>query len=402
MRLVVSEANPSVEIVDTTLRDGEQATGIAFTVKEKVEIAKMLSSIGVKEIEAGTPVMGFDEAEAVREIISLKLPARILTWNRVLSKDVEASLSCGVKALYISCPVSDLQIEKKLKKTRKWVKERFLRLIPEIKKEGYYVACGLEDASRAELSFVAEICHLLKGLSVDRIRICDTVGILTPFKSFELIQFLKDKINTPLEIHTHNDFGLATANAVASIKAGAGYASVTVNGIGERTGNASLEEVVMVMERLEGIKTCINTRRLKELSILVSEFSKRPVPVNKPVVGEMVFSHESGIHVDGVIKDPVCYEPFPPEKVGAKRHLLIGKHSGAGAVIYKLKTMGIFLNKDDALMLIPFIREMAEEKKRAILDSELLMIYKESFNSCINFSLQDTSKNYHQPHFIIS
>ncbi len=388
----------SVEIVDTTLRDGEQSPGIAFTVKEKIEIAKTLSSIGIKEIEAGTPVMGLDEAEAVREIVSLKLPARILAWNRVLEKDIEASLSCGVKSLYISCPVSDLQIEKKLKKSRKWVEERFSRLIPEIKKGGYYVACGLEDASRAEPSFVAEICRLLEGFSVDRIRICDTVGILTPFKSFELIQFLRDKINTPLEIHTHNDFGLATANTVAGVKAGAGYASVTVNGIGERAGNASLEEVAMILEKLEGIKSGIIINRLKWVSSLVSRLSGRAVPDAKPIVGDLVFSHESDLHVDGVIKDPVCYEPFPPEKVGAKRHLPIGKHSGVGAVIYKLKTMGIFLNKDDALILIPRIREMAEEKKMTLLDSELLMLYKESLNPDINFSLQDTSGNYRQPH----
>ena len=364
----------SVEIVDTTLRDGEQSPGIAFTIKEKVEIAKMLSSIGIKEIEAGTPVMGFDEAEAVREIVSLRLPARILTWNRVLERDVEASLSCGVNALYISCPVSDIQIEKKLGKTRWWVKERFLKIIPELKKEGCYIACGLEDASRAEPNFVLEISYLLKELGVDRIRICDTVGILTPFKTFEIIQSLKEKINIPLEIHTHNDFGLATSNAVAGIKAGAMYASVTVNGIGERAGNASLEEVAMVLERLEGIKTGIATNKLRELSRLVVRFSNRAVPVNKPIVGEMVFSHESGIHADGVIKEPSCYEPFPPEKVGAKRQILIGKHSGLKSLIFKFKKLGIFLNKYQAFQLLINIKRMAEREKRVLSDNELLAL----------------------------
>ena len=180
------------------------------------------------------------------------------------------------------------------------------------------MACGLEDASRADPSFVLEVSHLLEGLAADRIRICDTVGILTPFKTFELIGLLRKYIKTPLEIHTHNDFGLATANALAGINGGSVYATVTVNGIGERAGNASLEEVVMAIEKIEGIKTGINIRRLKEISQLVSKFSGISIPQNKPIVGELVFTHESGIHVDGVIKDPTNYEPFPPEDIGAK------------------------------------------------------------------------------------
>lgn len=314
-------------LVDTTLRDGEQSPGVSFTVKEKVEIASLLSSIGINEMEIGTPVMGGNEAQAVKEIIAMNLPSRILTWNRVLEMDIEAALSCGAKALYISCPVSDIQIENKLRKKREWVKERFSKLIPELKKEGLYVACGLEDASRADQCFVLEVSHLLEELAVDRIRICDTVGILTPFKTFELITFLRKYIKTPLEIHTHNDFGLATANALAGISGGAVYVSVTVNGIGERAGNASLEEVVMSLEKIEGIKTGINIRRLKELSLLVSMSSGRSIPPNKPIVGDLVFTHESGIHVDGVIKNPANYEPFPPEDIGAKRRLIIGKHS---------------------------------------------------------------------------
>lgn len=319
-------------LVDTTLRDGEQAPGVAFTVEDKVEIAKALSAIGIREIEAGTPVMGGDEAEAVKAILDLKLSARIFTWNRALEKDIEASLSCGAKNLYISCSVSDIQIQNKLKKTRSWVKERFAKLLPRLKREGCYVACGLEDVSRADVSFVLEVCRQLEKLQADRIRICDTVGILTPFKAFELIAYLKRHAKIPLEIHTHNDFGMATANAIAGIKAGAEYASVTVNGMGERAGNAALEEVVMALEKLEGIKTGINTRRLKELSLLVSRLSGRPVHPGKSIVGDMVFTHESGIHVDGVVKEPANYEPFPPEEAGNRREFHIGKHTGPSTV----------------------------------------------------------------------
>lgn len=321
-----------VTLVDTTLRDGEQAPGVAFTVEDKMEIAKALSAIGIKEIEAGTPVMGGYEQEAVKAILDLKLPAKIFTWNRALEKDIEASLSCGAKNLYISCPVSDIQIQNKLKKTRNWVKERFAKLVPRLKREGCYIVCGLEDASRADVSFVLESCKQLEELQADRIRICDTVGILTPFKAFELIAYLKRHIKIPLEIHTHNDFGMATANAIAGIKGGAEYASVTVNGIGERAGNAALEEVVMALEKLEGIKTGINTKRLKEISSLVSRFSGRSVAPDKPIVGDMAFGHESGIHVDGVIKEPSNYEPFPPEEAGNRRGIHIGKHTGPSTI----------------------------------------------------------------------
>ncbi len=314
--------------VDTTLRDGEQAPGVAFSIDEKVEIAQALSAIGIEEIEAGTPVMGGEEAEAVKAVVGLGLPVRIFTWNRVIEKDIEASLLCGVKNLYISSPVSDIQIDKKLRKNRNWVKERFAKLIPALKKQGCYIACSLEDASRAEPSFLLEVCRLAEELGADRVRICDTVGILTPFRAFELISYIKRHIKTPVEIHTHNDFGMATANALAGIKGGAEYASVTVNGMGERAGNASLEEVVMALERLEGIRTGIDTKRLKQLSLLVARFAGRPIHPAKPIVGGMAFSHESGIHVDGVLKHPPSYEPFPPEEVGAKREIILGKHSG--------------------------------------------------------------------------
>lgn len=320
-------------LVDTTLRDGEQAPGVAFTAGQKLEIAKALCSIGIREIEAGTPVMGGEEAEAISAIISEGLPARILTWNRVIEKDIEASLKCGARSLYISAPVSDIQIARKLGKTRDWVIDRFRHFVPALKREGCYVACGLEDASRADRAFLLDICVLLEGLSVNRIRVCDTVGVLSPFKTYDLVTSIKRPIGTPLEIHCHNDFGLATANTLAGITAGAEYASVTVNGIGERAGNASIEEVAMILERLEGIGTGIDTKGFKGLSQLVSTLSGRPVPLNKPIVGDMVFTHESGIHVNGVLKDPSTYEPFEPAFVGGKRKIAIGKHSGRKALL---------------------------------------------------------------------
>lgn len=318
-------------LVDTTLRDGEQAPGVAFSVEDKVRIALALSRAGIREIEAGTPIMGGVEAEAVRAVVEAigGTQARIFAWNRVIEKDIEASLSCGVGGLYVSCPVSDIQIRKKLNKTRSWVKDRFLKLMPEIKKTGAYVACGLEDASRADEGFLTEVSCLLEERGADRIRICDTVGVLTPSRTFRLATFLKERISIPIEIHAHNDFGLATANAIAGIEAGAMYASVTINGMGERAGNASLEEVVMAAEKLLNMDTGIDTRELKTLSELVSGITGRPIPFDKPIVGECVLTHESGIHVDGVLKDPSCYEPFSPDEIDGERRIMIGKHSAS-------------------------------------------------------------------------
>lgn len=360
-----------VTFVDTTLRDGEQSPGIAFTIEDKVRIALALSSVGIKEMEVGTPVMGGDEAEAVKAIVSLRLPARIFTWNRVIENDIGASLRCGVKNLYISCPVSDIQIEKKLGKTRDWVRESFSRTVIYAKTEGCYVACGLEDASRADSEFLSDICAMLDGLGVDRIRICDTVGILTPFKTVELINNIRNKVKASLEIHAHNDFGLAAANALAGVKAGASFASVTVNGIGERAGNTAFEELVMIMEKLEGINIGIKIGRLKEISRLVSRLSGRVMHEAKPIVGDGVFTHESGIHVDGVVKDPSCYEPFRPEDVGQNRKLVIGKHSGIKSVMNRFKSFGIAVDRDAAAALLPHIRKIAQEKKRNLSDREL-------------------------------
>lgn len=361
----------NITIVDTTLRDGEQAPGVAFTVEEKVKIASALYSTGVNEIEAGTPIVGGSEVDAIKAILSLRLPIKVFTWNRVLEKDIEASLMCGVKAIHISCPVSDIQIEKKLKKDRSWVKERFSRLIPELKKEGLYIACGLEDASRADITFLLYMCSLIEDLGAHRIRICDTVGVLTPFRAFAFIQIIKNKIKTAIEIHTHNDFGLAAANAIAGIKAGAEYVSVTVNGLGERAGNAGLQEVVAMLKYLEGIETTIDVKSLKGLADLVAEASGRLLPPDRPIVGDMVFTHESGIHVDGVVKDSACYEPFPPEAVGQRRRLSIGKHSSVKAVIIKYEELGISLDGEKAARLLARIKRLAEKKKRIFSDYEL-------------------------------
>ncbi len=364
-----------IALVDTTLRDGEQAPGVAFTGEEKRAIAILLDVAGVPELEIGTPAMGREEQEVIRSMVEMGLGARLMTWNRALEKDVEASLACGVGAVDISIPVSDLHIRKKLRQDRAWVKERLCRAVASAKEEGLYVCAGLEDASRAERGFLLELASALAQEGCDRLRFCDTAGILDPFRAFDQIRTLGETVALPLEIHTHNDLGLATANALAGVRAGATFVSVTVNGLGERAGNAPLAEVVMGVEHLLGLATGINALLLVELSDRVAWAAGRPVPPDKPVVGEMVFSHESGLHVDGMLKDPETYQAFDPDEVGRQHRLVIGKHTGTHALDHALRSLGFSPSRETLQCFLPLVRSRATELKRSLSPEDLLELW---------------------------
>ncbi|MGB9682826.1 MAG: homoaconitate hydratase, partial [bacterium] len=229
-----------IKLVDTTLRDGEQTAGVVFSKGEKIQIARMLDEIGIHQIEAGIPVMGGDEAEAIKAITKLKLKASIMGWNRAVISDVEASLRCGVDAVAISISTSDIHIQYKLQKSREWVLDSMAKATEFAKREGVYISVSAEDASRTDMDFLVQFATVAKQAGADRIRFCDTVGIMDPFKMYDTIKVLIEKVSIPIEMHTHNDFGMATANTLAGIKAGATYAGVTINGLGERAGNAAL------------------------------------------------------------------------------------------------------------------------------------------------------------------
>lgn len=320
------------KIIDTTLRDGEQAPGVAFSVEEKVAIAERLDQAGVHFIEAGTPVMGGGEKEAIRRIISLNLNAGIIVWNRTIEKDVEESLSIGASNIHVSFPVSDIMMEKKLRRNREWILKRLKEMASFVASSGAVLSVGAEDASRADENFLEEFIKSADDVGAVRVRYCDTVGICEPFGLFEMIKRLGRKARIPIEIHTHNDFGLAVANALAGIMAGAGFVDTTVAGLGERAGNAAMEDVVMGLKMLYGIDAGIDQSMLTGLADMVSTASGRPLPVSKSIVGRMAFAHESGIHVDGIMKAPVTYEPFDPTIVGNMRRIVIGKHSGRKAL----------------------------------------------------------------------
>jgi homocitrate synthase NifV len=372
------EIRGPIIIDDTTLRDGEQTAGVAFTKAEKISIARMLDAAGVQEIECGIPAMGKGEQSAVRALVDLGLRARLITWNRAVVSDIRASLACGVTAVDISLSVSDIMIEHKLRKSREWVKEQLKTALGFAKKHGLYVSVGGEDAGRADMAFLVELLRLSRSMGADRFRFCDTLGILDPLDMYETIRLLRRAVpELDLEIHTHNDLGMATANALAGIRAGARFVNTTVNGLGERAGNAALEEVVMALKVSRGMDTGIDTHRFRELSRFVGKASRRPVPPWKAVVGERVFAHESGIHADGVIKNPKNYEGFDPAEVGLRRHLVVGKHSGTSGLIERYEALGIYLGKDEANRLLRRVRTMSGRLKRPLSDHDLNTLYGE-------------------------
>lgn len=366
--------NTEVVIDDTTLRDGEQTAGVVFSLDEKLRIARMLDEVGVGEIECGIPAMGKEEQASVRALVELDLDARLVTWNRAVVSDIQASIDCGVSAVDISLSVSDVHIEHKLRKDRSWVVDQLKRALDFAKSKGLYVSVGGEDSSRADLDFLVELMGVARQYGADRFRFCDTLGILDPFSTYEKVRYLVERVPLDVEVHTHNDLGMATANAVAGVRAGARFVNTTVNGLGERAGNAALEEVVMALKHACHQDLQIDTSRFVELSRLVGQASCRPVPDWKAVVGERVFSHESGLHADGVLKYPGNYEGYDPSEVGLRRHMVLGKHSGRHGLSDRLTQLGLEASSLDIDSLLARVRNKAQQSKRSLSDCDLLAL----------------------------
>jgi len=373
---VVPTRHP-LKIDDTTLRDGEQTAGVVFANEEKIRIAKLLDTVGVDQIEVGIPAMGGDEKETIKKIAGLGLRASVLGWNRAVQEDIQHSIDCGVDAVAISIAVSEIHILTKLKKDRQWVLDSISKAVNFAKKHDLYVSVNAEDGSRAELDYLIEFGKNAKEAGADRLRFCDTIGVLDPFETFRVIKHLRQEVDIEIEMHTHNDFGMATANALAGVKAGASWVNTTVNGLGERAGNAALEEVVMALKYIGAVDLGYKTEMFRELSEYVAQASARNVPIWKAIVGTNVFAHESGIHADGVLKNPKTYEVFAPEEVGLARQLVVGKHSGSHSVSAKFREYGIELSADESQAILAEVRRTSVQLKRALFDKELIYIYKD-------------------------
>lgn len=371
MEYFVSPYNKSVElnfpnditVYDTTLRDGEQTPGVCLRTPEKVKIARKLDELKIHQIEAGFPVVSNEEKRSIKAIVNEDLNAEILALSRTKKEDIDTAIDCDVDGIITFMGTSDLHIKHKMNMSQEDIVKICLRSIEYAKDHGLFVAFSAEDATRTDLGFLKELYKKAEEYGADRVHIADTVGAISPHGMHYLVSELKKEINTGIALHCHNDFGMALSNSIAGLLAGANAVSTTVNGIGERAGNTSLEELVMALKLIYDVDLGFNVKIFYELSRIVENLTNMKIPENKPIVGKNVFRHESGIHVDAVLEEPFTYEPFLPELIGHQRRIVLGKHSGCRAVRAKLTECGIDVSKDELCKIVEEVKVQREKGK---------------------------------------
>lgn len=361
-----------IRLLDTTLRDGEQMPGVDLSVDHKLEIALALEELGVDSIEAGFPITSPGEFEAVKLIAKNVSGSEVVALARAVKEDIDRALDADVDAVHTFIATSDIHMKYKLKLPPDKVVEKAVLAVEYAKSHGIVVEFSAEDATRSDPWFLVKVFQSVVDAGADRIDIADTVGVSYPSHIVKLVSFVKNNVkgNYMLSVHCHNDFGMAVANTVSAIEAGADQAHVTILGVGERAGNAALEEVASAVKFLLGFEVGIRFEKIRKIAELVSKYFGITINPNKAIVGRNAFAHESGIHVHGVLSHPLTYEPLDPSIVGAERIIVVGKHSGRHAIEYVLKNMGIEPKEDVVLSVLKIVKDYGDKGVR--IDEHML------------------------------
>ena len=368
-----NKTSKSIRIFDTTLRDGEQTPGVSLTADDKIEIARQLSKLGVDVIEAGFPSSSEGEKKVVKEIAKAGLEPEICALSRATKGDIDAAIDCDVDLIHVFIPTSPVQMKYAVNLTPEQVLSSTVESIEYVKKHGFKCEFSPMDATRSEMPFLKQVCQAAEKAGMDILNVPDTVGIMIPKTTIKLIEKLKNVVNVPISTHCHDDFGLAVANSLAAVEAGAAQVHVAVNGLGERAGNASLEEVVMALHLIYKYKTGVNTRLLYGTSRLVSSLTGITVQANKAIVGENAFAHESGIHTRGVTEKPLTFEPIDPELVGRTRKLVAGKLAGTRGIKAELEEIGIHPSEEQIKEIVQRVKELGD-KGKMVTDADLFAL----------------------------